>query len=563
MYTFLDVLCLVVLGGFAYVMAKRKNRDEVGWAIVAAVAFYLVGMAAEQLLAKRLGLVTEGAIKGLAYGAGIGAGIVVNIVLLLKPPLDLPIKGKDKGSGEGGEPPAGEGEAPAEPGQGEGEAPSGEDEAPAEPPQGEGEAPAEPPADKEMAAAEAPEPIPASELTPEALGRRFWPVLIPLALFVLAMVPALGRAVFGPVPDNPADDPRFFLLVPVIGVFFWRIRGRPLEGLLAGLFTLAYVPAIAWMQWRWGRGSSYYSHGYLIPLVVGWLIWLNRHRLAKLRVRDDMRFLGLAVLGVGLLVLLAGTFMRTYSVQGVSFVIVLGGAVCFLFGGAVARALWFPLAFVITMIPMPMHLVERITFKLKMFAAAGAVWVVDALRAIGIHSYLVVQDGSYIKWEASENLLARLPAMVAEKQAYVASLIADGLPPESGVVADVGKNIHEMERILASGMDEIIIGDVCSGLRSLIALLAFGALFAYLSKMSLPKRLLLFAAAVPISVLANMWRIVTLAFVACRFSSLSTHGFVHDVTGYGIFAVAFVLFFSFERLLRRIGPEDGDATELA
>jgi len=296
---------------------------------------------------------------------------------------------------------------------------------------------------------------------------------------------------------------------------------------------------------------------------VGWLIWLNRHRLAKLRVRDDMRFLGLAVLGGGLLMLLAGTFMRTYSVQGVSLVVVLAGVVCFLFGWGVARALWFPLAFVITMVPMPMHLVERITFKLKMFAAAGSVWVVDALRATGIHSYLVVQDGSYIKWEASEGLLARLPAMVAEKQAFVASLIADGLSPESGVVADVEKSVHEMERILASGMDEIIIGDVCSGLRSLIALLAFGALFAYLSKMSLPKRLILFAAAVPISVLANMWRIVTMAFIACRYNSLATHGFVHDVTGYGIFAVAFVLFFSFERLLRRIGPEDAEAAELA
>ena len=243
--------------------------------------------------------------------------------------------------------------------------------------------------------------------------------------------------------------------------------------------------------------------------MVTWLIWLNRHRLAKVRATGDVRVLGLAVLGFGLLMLLAGTFMRTYSVQGVSFVVTLCGSVLFLFGGAISKALWFPLAFTITMIPMPMHMVERITFKLKMFAAGASVWVVDVLRVIGVHSYLVVQDGSYVRWETASR-----------------------------------------------EMDHIIIGDVCSGLRSLIALLAFGALFAYLSKMSLLRRLILFGAAVPISVIANAWRIVTLTFIGCAWGSDATHGFVHDVTGYGIFAVAFVLFFSFERFLRSFGPKD-------
>ncbi len=536
MYTVLDFVCLVVMGGFAYMVAKRKRRDEVGWAIVAAVAFYGVGIVAEQLVAPKLGLV-EGAAKGLAYGAGIAAAIVVNVVLLLKPALEAPLKDKD----EGGEPPSKEGaEAP------------GEGEAPAEPP-GEGEAPAEPPTDQKLAAVEPPEPIPASELTPEALARRFWPVAVPLALFLLALAPPIGRAVFGEPPSNPADDARYFLLVPVFGVLFWRIRGRPLEGLLAGLFTLMYVPAIAWMQWRWGRGSSYYSHGYLVPLIVVGLIWGLRGRLATLRVRGDLRWVGLVVLGGGLAMLLAGAFMRTYSVQGVSFVVVLAGVVCFLFGSAIARAVWFPVAFTLAMIPMPMHVVERITFTLKMFAAGASVWVVDVLRAVGLHSYLVVQDGSYIKWEASEGVLARLPGLVAEKKAFVEGLLARGVPAESGTVAGIEKGIEGVERILASGMDEIIIGDVCSGLRSLIALLALGALFAYLSRMSLPRRLVLFAGAVPIAIVANMWRIVTLTFIACKWGSQASHGFVHDATGWGIYAVAIVLFFAYERLIRTVG----------
>jgi exosortase/archaeosortase family protein len=188
------------------------------------------------------------------------------------------------------------------------------------------------------------------------------------------------------------------------------------------------------------------------------------------------------------------------------------------------------------MIPLPMHMVERLTFKLKMFATMFSVWVVDALRAVRLHSYLVVQDGSYIRWEASPSVLEKVKGLSAEMAAQGAGTDA--------------KALESLQKVLDTGMDKIIIGDVCSGLRSLIALLAFGALFAYLSKMTLARRLLLFAAAVPIAVLANMWRIVTLTFIACRFGSHATHGWVHDFTGYGIFAVAFVLFFGFERFLR-------------
>ncbi|MFW6108439.1 MAG: archaeosortase/exosortase family protein [bacterium] len=575
MYSVLDVICMVLVGGVAYTLAKRKNRDEIGWGIVAAVAFYVVGLASIELLAPRVGLVEDSA-KALGYAVGLVAGAVVNVVLLFRPSLEPPI---DKGAGPAG----GAGDAAQAPTQDEGEAPAepsatGEGEAPAEPSAtGEGEAPAEPPSDAEapdtkpetpppdhkLSAAERPEPIPRSELTPEALARRFWPVAVPLAAFLLVLVPPVGRAVFGPPPDNPAADPRFFLLAPVFGVLFWRIRGRPLEGLLAGVLVLMYGPAIAWMNWRWGRGSSYYSHGYLIPLVVAWLVWLNRHRLARLQPQADLRWLGLAGLGGGLLLLVAGAFMRTYSVQGVSLVAVLAGGVCFLFGSAIARALWFPLAFVITMVPMPMHMVDGITFKLKTFAAKASVRVVDLLRAVGLHDYLVVCQGSYLRWEPTEEVLAKLPEAMAEKEAFAESLVAQGHAPDSAAVLEVEKGIEEMQAILRDGMDEIIIGDVCSGLRSLIALLAFGALFAYLSKMSLPKRLMLFAAAVPIAVLANMWRIVTLAFIACKFGSPATHGFVHDVTGYGIFAVAFVLFFGFERLLRSIGGNGQDDQEAA
>ena len=495
----LDMVLLVGLGAWAYLVAKKKNRDEVGWAIVAAVAFFLPGYVMQEAvfpaLAKSYGwsdAVKEAWQKPSGFIVGGLCALAVNIVLtFFKPPLAEPEKKQEGGA----QPPAGGGGAGgAEPGE---SPPAASDGAP-------------PDAQQMAVAVPGGGVAPAAALDPQVLLARFWPAAIAVALFALAMIPAVGQATFGAPPENPADDPRYFLLPLVFGLLFWRLRGRPLEGVLAGVFALMFVPAMAWMQWRWGRGSSYYSHGYLIPVVVAWLVWLNRARLAKLKASDDLRWAGLVALAGGLLLLLAGTFMRAYSVQGVSFVVVLCGTVFFLFGKAITRVVWFPLAFTMTMIPLPMHVVERITFKLKMFAAEGSVQVVDALRVVGLHSYLVVREGSYIHWEAAS-----------------------------------GK------------MDHIIIGDVCSGLRSLIALLAFGALFAYLAKMSLFRKLVLFAAAVPISVLANMWRIVTLTFIASKWGSEATHGSVHDVTGYGIFAVAFVLFFGFERVLRGSGGETG------
>jgi len=501
----LDLVFLVVFGGWAYLAAKKSGRDEVGWAIAAALAFYIPGYAAQQVvfphLAEKLGWssdVVESWRRPVGFIVGGLCGLILDLyaTFLLKPLAP---------SGDQGPPP---------------EEPSGE---------GGGSAP-RPPAAQMTATGEA-------ALDPQMLVARFWPAAIAAAVLAAAFIPALGRDLLKWQPEDPSRDYRFFLLVPVVGLFFWRLRGRPLEGVLAAVLTLAYVPAFGWMQWRWSRGSSYYSHGYLIPLVVGWLIWQQRGRLAELKARDDLKVVGLVVLGLGLLLLLAGTFIRAFFIQGLSLVVTVCGVVFFLCGRAISKRLLFPLLFTVTMVPMPMHVVEKFTFKLKMFAAAASVRVVDGLRGLGLHPYVVVQDGSHLRWEADEATIARARELLARARA--------------GKELPEGVSEASLRTIVEKGLDEIIVGDVCSGLRSLIALLAFGALFAYIAKLSLARKLVLFAAAVPIAILANMWRIVTLTLLACYHGSEATHGWVHDVTGYGIFVVAFILFFTFERVLRK------------
>jgi exosortase len=252
--------------------------------------------------------------------------------------------------------------------------------------------------------------------------------------------------------------------------------------------------------------NSYYSHGYLIPFVALGLVWSGRHRLAKLKAEGDLRGVGLLTLVGGLLLLLSGAYLRRYSIQALSFLVILCGLVCFLYGRAIARTLLFPLLFTVSMLPLSRWVLNELTFPLKMFATAGTVRVMNALHGAGLQPQRVGQDGNDVVW-----------------------LKRDRTP------------------------DKLTVAEACSGLKSLIALLTFGALLAYLAKLSRRHKLVLFAAGVPVALLANMWRIVTLVLVASRWGSdvARPNGWVHDSTGLGIFAVAFVLFFAFERVLRQ------------
>ena len=115
------------------------------------------------------------------------------------------------------------------------------------------------------------------------------------------------------------------------------------------------------------------------------------------------------------------------------------------------------------------------------------------------------------------------------------------------------------------------VGAVCSGLRSLIALISFGMLFAYITPVSKTKKTILFLATIPASFLANLARVLTLALVTYQWNAqvatkdvlwdaMESTPFeflvirsvpepVHDFTGIMIFVVAFAGLFSIERLL--------------
>lgn len=268
-----------------------------------------------------------------------------------------------------------------------------------------------------------------------------------------------------------------------------KLKSHTAELVLAGMFILTYIPTLLWMWDRWFARDSYYSHGVLIPFVSGFLVWQIRDELAA--IKPGRSPWGMPLIIAGLLIHVISSLFRVYFTSGFSMIIVLTGAILFLYGTAAFKKVVFPLGFLVFMMPIPLVVIANISFKMKIFAAQIATGL---LNNMGLEA---VRSGSVLKMQ----------------HAYV------------------------------------IVDDICSGLRSLISLTALGSIFAYWMKGPMYKRTILFLSTVPIAVATNVLRIVFLAFISEVWGPEHATGFVHDFSGFMVFALAFVLLYAMGKLL--------------
>ena len=253
-------------------------------------------------------------------------------------------------------------------------------------------------------------------------------------------------------------------------------------GVLVALVGWVYAPAFWWMADRWWASDSYYSHGLLIPIVSAALVWRRRHELAALTLSPSPA--GLRLIGVAIAMQLLSALWRIYFLSAFSLLTLLAGMVLAVGGRPLWRQVWFPILFLVFMIPMPLALIAQVSLQLKFLAASVS------REAIGFFGIPSEQDGSTLY-----------------------------LP--HGVV---------------------LVEDVCSGLRSLIALLALGVLFTYLTKTVWWKRAALLTATVPIALGANIFRITTVCLVSEVYGYEFASGAFHDAMGFIAFGVAYGLF---------------------
>lgn len=246
------------------------------------------------------------------------------------------------------------------------------------------------------------------------------------------------------------------------------------------LVIIAYLPTFIWMVDRWSVRDTYYSHGFLVPLISIFIVWLKRHELKTLRIKSV--HLGWLFFMGGLLVHLISTPFRVSFVSGFSLIPTLFGLVLLLLGKDYLRVLIFPILFLIFMIPLPMVAIANLSFRLKIFAAQISTFIINKLGV------LAIREGSIIR------------------------------------------TMHSV----------VMVEDPCSGIRSLIALIALGALMAYFSNLSKTKKTILFLSSVPIAISTNIIRIVSLSLASEIYGERFAAGIFHNTMGILVFVFAFI-----------------------
>jgi exosortase B len=238
-------------------------------------------------------------------------------------------------------------------------------------------------------------------------------------------------------------------------------------------------------------------HEALILLIDAWLIWNARKSVASARNAPEP-WLGGAVFLFGALVYVAGRLIGIWFFSVGSQIPVLAGIVLAAAGRRALRALWFPLAFLLFMIPLPNILVDAVTGPLKNSVSA-----------------------------------------IAESVLY-----AFGYPiGRSGVRLTVGPY-------------DLLVADACSGLHSMFSLSALGVLFVFLMRRTRWQHVLIMLASIlPFAYAANILRVITLILVTYHFGDEVGQGFLHEFDGLLMFLVALFLLIGLDAVLAKLFPD--------
>jgi exosortase len=260
---------------------------------------------------------------------------------------------------------------------------------------------------------------------------------------------------------------------------------------LVGLLFLAvFYPAYPHLLARFNARDSYYSHGFLIPLISLFLAWRKREKLLSLPARPLIA--GLFIFLAGLILHLLSFALKINFGSYMAILVTLSGLILYLGGKEHFRELFFPVSFLMFMVPLPKVVIIGISFKMKLLVAQMSALFINT---IGISAS---REGSTIY----------LP------QGY------------------------------------LVVGDPCSGLRSLISFFALGFLFTQFTRAPRAKKTMLVASTIPIALLSNMIRIVFLCIVTYLYGEEVAMGFVHDASGVMVFVLGFIGFIGVSKLLK-------------
>ena len=266
----------------------------------------------------------------------------------------------------------------------------------------------------------------------------------------------------------------------------WKSTWPIMLGLLV-LFVPTYI-SLAGSLWQ----SDEYAHGPLIIAIVIWMIWVERSKLCDGGQKKN-GVSGAILLILGLLLYVVGRSQDVYVFEVGAQIPLLFGVMLMTYGVSVTKKFWFPLMFLVFIIPLPLVMIDTLTGPLKQQVSVLA-----------------------------EGILYQLHYPIAR----------------SGVMLSIGQY-------------QLLVADACSGLNSMFSLSAVGLFYTYFVQRSgWTHNTLLLASILPIAFFANVMRVVLLVLITYYFGDAVGQGFAHKAAGAVLFTSAVISFLVLDSLIQ-------------
>lgn len=257
------------------------------------------------------------------------------------------------------------------------------------------------------------------------------------------------------------------------------------------LLVVLYWRIVPDMVLQWKQDENY-SHGFLVPLIAGYFLWQSWPELKDKAVVPSNW--GFVILILGLLQLLVAWVGTEYFTMRSSLIVLIAALVLLLFGWQLLKEMALPIGYLIFMVPIPYIIYDMVAFPLKLFVTKVSVWF---LQLCGV---IVMREGNIIMF----------PSTTLE------------------------------------------VADACSGIRSILSLLALAVAYSFFIQIPAKFRVLIILMALPIAVFTNALRVIVTGFLAQWWGAKAAEGFFHEFAGLAVFALAMVLLVGLGVLLKKL-----------
>jgi exosortase A len=258
---------------------------------------------------------------------------------------------------------------------------------------------------------------------------------------------------------------------------------------VSAVIGIFFYSTLQWLVVSW-LNNDYYSHGFLIPLISGYLIYNMRDDLKKIEKKQTQE--GLFVFIGGMIMYGIGSLNTIRFISGLSLLVTIFGLILYLYGWKFINKIKFPLLFLIFMIPLP--IIDIAAPPAQTIAATGSF---DIAKLIGLP---IQRDGNQL--------------------------------------------------ILPSGTFEVAVE--CSGLNSLISLLALSTIYAFILEGGLLRKLTIFFSSIPLAMAGNILRITSVLIIGYKYGSDVAEGYFHQFSSLVLFSVALMGLFIVGRIFGKL-----------